>query len=186
MKISITGSTGLFEELENITSYRVDDLLETGRAFEEALTSDVFINYANHSQLELMELFYNEWQEDDTKMIINISSRAAQPNISVGKLYAARKAALNHYSNNAVYNDKLKQCRITTINLGMMESEELPSLKWKEVALFLNWYWKLPYHIEIPELTLQNSENYRRVQDDKEMLKDAMHLVNSWQNSLRK
>ena len=82
-------------------------------------------------------------------------------------MYAAEKAALNHYTNNTVYNsDKL--CRVTTLNLGLMEHKTLPSISYVEVCNTIGWL--LDSNMEIPELTIQNTANYKKVQDDKSNL----------------
>ena len=91
-------------------------------------------------------------------------------------MYASQKAALNHYTNNIVYNsDKL--CRVTTLNLGLLNNEDLPSLTYKEVADAVEFLIDLPRHIEIPEVTLQHSANYLEIQSDKEAIKEAEWLV---------
>ena len=87
-------------------------------------------------------------------------------------MYATQKASLNHLSNNLVYNSN-KHCRITTINLGLLNSEIIPSLTHKEVADAVEFLIDLPKHIEIPEITLQHSANYIDVQTDKEVLKQV-------------
>ena len=61
---------------------------------------DIFINNAPVKQAELLNEAYGEWKNDSSKLIINISSRAAKPNISKGYLYSAEKAALNHLADN--------------------------------------------------------------------------------------
>jgi len=82
-------------------------------------------------------------------------------------MYAAEKAALNHYTNNTVYNsDKL--CRVTTLNLGLMEHKTLPSVSYQEVLDTIDWLIESP--MEIPEITIQHRANYQKVQDDKSNL----------------
>ena len=113
------------------------------------------------------------------KTIINISSRAAKPNISKGYLYAAQKAALNHLSDNLVYNNKDKRCKICTINLGLMESKhDLPSLSYSHVAGEVYRMIANTGDVEYPEITIQHQENYVQVQNDKEWLIEVDHYIN--------
>ena len=136
---------------------------------------DIFINCAHvdFKQAELLNECYHEWKDDTTKLIINISSRAAKPNISKGYLYAAQKAALNHLADNLIYNSDRK-CGIVTLNLGLLEHPEVPSLSYDEVCdalkdIIFNWYTDRPWSSEI---TLQHQENYRENQKYKQELKD--------------
>ena len=139
MKIAITGSSGLAAKISNvlnktnfetggklfsIESVRIEDNLDPEMY-------DVFINLAHVDfvQVDLLYKFYEAWKDDNEKYILNISSRASKSNISKGYIYAAQKAALNHLSDNLVYNSN-KQCRITTLNLGLLE-HALLSLKYK-------------------------------------------------------
>jgi len=136
---------------------------------------DIFINCAHvdFKQTELLNECYHEWKDDTTKLIINISSRAAKPNISKGYLYAAQKAALNHLADNLVYNSD-RRCGIVTLNLGLLEHPEVPSLTYDEVIdaikeIIFYWYTDRPTSTEI---TLQHRENYRENQKLKQELKE--------------
>ena len=136
---------------------------------------DIFINCAHvdFKQTELLNECYHEWKDDSTKLIINISSRAAKPNISKGYLYAAQKAALNHLADNLVYNSD-RRCGIVTLNLGLLEHPEVPSLTYDEVIdaikeIIFYWYTDRPTSTEI---TLQHRENYRENQKLKQELKE--------------
>jgi len=181
-RIAITGSSGLAEAISlmmkstsntcsgaegsnpfTIKSVRIEDQLNPD-------SFDVFINHAHVDflQVKLLYQIYNLWKDDSEKYIINISSRAAQPNVSMGYIYSAQKAALNHLSNNLVFNSD-KRCRITTINLGLLE-HSLPSLTYTEVAKVIKYLLLLPKHIEISDLTLQHSANYKEVQKKKDKL----------------
>lgn len=175
IKIALTGSSGLAAEISNVLS---ETCFETGEKIfsvegvriEDNLDPemyDVFINLAHIDfvQVNLLYKFYESWRDDSEKYILNISSRASKSNISKGYVYAAQKAALNHLSDNLVYNSN-KKCRITTLNLGLLE-HSLPSLKYKEVAQLVKYLLLLPKHIEIPDLTLQNAANYRKLQSEK-------------------
>ncbi len=136
---------------------------------------DVFINCAHvgFKQTELLNDCFAEWKNDSTKLIINISSRAAKSNISKGYLYSAQKAALNHLADNLVYNSD-RRCGIITLNLGLMEHEEVASLSYDQVIdtikeIIFNWYTSRP---TMTEITLQHRENYRENQKHKQELKD--------------
>jgi len=136
---------------------------------------DIFINCAHvdFKQTELLNDCFAEWRNDSTKLIINISSRAAKSNISKGYLYSAQKAALNHLADNLVYNSD-RRCGIVTLNLGLLEHPEVPSLTYDEVVdaikeIIFYWYTDRPTSTEI---TLQHRDNYRENQKHKQELKD--------------
>jgi NAD(P)-dependent dehydrogenase (short-subunit alcohol dehydrogenase family) len=131
----------------------------------------VFINCAHvdFCQIELLEECFENFKSYPEKTIVNISSRAHQPNISKGYMYAAQKAALNHYANNLVYNNGEKQCRMMTINLGLLNHPTLPSLDYNEVSGYILRYLTWDSHFEIPEVTLQHSANYLAVQAQKDL-----------------
>ena len=160
MKIAITGSSRLASKFD-ATSYRTQSIIP----FENY---DIFINHSQvrWHQIELLDSAVQAWKNDPTKLIINISSRAGLPNLSKNKLYAAQNAALDHMSDNFTYNSDAK-CRITTINLGLMESQ-WPSLTFDEVASVIQYIISLPQHIEIPRIHLQHSHPYQDVQAMKE------------------
>lgn len=163
MKIAVTGSTrlaGSLVERFGATPIRVDQVVNYN-------DYDVFINCAHvgFKQCELLETWFKEWKYDPTKIIINISSRAGLPNLSKGYIYGAQKAALDHLSDNLIYNTD-KECRITTLNLGMLE-DELPSVSYEEVGHIIDLIISLPTHLEIPRLFLQHSCNYQLVQQMK-------------------
>lgn len=179
MKAIITGSSGLAKIIGDtivstpyigtvhiVSHVRVDDVISWD-------SNDVFINCAHvgFKQTELLMDAYQAWKHDDSKTIINISSRASQPNISKGYLYAAQKASLNHLSNNLVYNSD-KMCRITTMNLGLLNHSDLPSISHNEVAGWIYKHCTGSKHIDIPEMTFQHAENYQSVQSDKQTIKD--------------
>ena len=136
---------------------------------------DIFINCAHvdFKQTELLNECYHEWKNDSTKLIINISSRAAKPNISKGYLYAAQKAALNHLADNLVYNS-VRRCGIVTLNLGLLEHPEVPSLSYDQVIdtikeVIFYWYTNRPTSTEI---TLQHRDNYVENQKLKQELRE--------------
>lgn len=125
---------------------------------------DIFINNAhvNFEQVYLFDKCIKAWNRDHSKQIINISSRAGLPNLSKGLVYGAQKAALDHMSDNVVYNSD-KICKVTTINLGMLE-DELPSLKYSEVCDLIQFIISLPKHLEIPRIHFQHVYNYQHIQ----------------------
>jgi len=133
---------------------------------------DIFINNAPINQMELLNECFAEWKSDPSKLIINISSRAAKPNISKGYLYAAQKAGLNHLADNLVYNSE-RQCGIVTLSLGLLEHDEVPSLSYDNVCdkieeIIFDWYTGRPW---MSEITLQDRDNYRENQQFKSDLK---------------
>lgn len=191
MKIAITGTTGLAAAIagalqdHTISTPRVEDITMNGIHwwgfnYDNPNHVDVLINHAHRGfrQTEILMHAYEAWKHDKTKYIINISSRAAQPNISKGYMYATQKASLNHLTNNLVYNSN-KQCRITTINLGLLNHDDLPSVTHDEVADVIRWLIRMAEftELEVPEITLQNRANYRDVQSDKEAIKDLECLL---------
>lgn len=171
MKTIITGTSGLASQFIKSLNYldftplRVEEFID----WQEY---DVFINLAHvgFSQVELLDQCSRYWMDQQDKWIINISSRASQPNISKGHMYAAQKAALDHYANNLIYNSD-KKFRMTTLNLGLLEHPTLPSLSHKEVVDFVDSLFLLPWHVETPTIYLQHSENYQSVQRAKNDLK---------------
>ena len=191
MRIAITGSSGLAKNIKDtleatpyqgdtikVTTPRIDDITMNdtdwfGFDYDNPNHVDVLINFAHRDfdQTKVLEIAHRAWKEDKTKYIINFSSRAAQPNISKGHMYAAEKASLNHLSNNLTYNSDRKY-KLTTINLGLLNHDDLPSLQWQDVSgLIYKLITSFP-EIEIPELTIQAHANYRDVQSDKETIKD--------------
>lgn len=157
--IQVTGSTklaGAIVKQLNAVPIRIGDVLDPN--------CDIFINNAHVDflQAELLYSVFKQWKDDPSKLIINISSRAGLPNLSKGYLYGAQKAALDHLSDNLIYNSD-KKCRITTINLGMLE-DELPSVSYSEVCDLIKYVINMPKHLEISRVFLQHSTNYQQVQ----------------------
>lgn len=177
MKVAITGSTGLAGNIKKVieaTPYCGES--HSVHAFRtnshiDFKQYDVFINCANvgFDQIQLLEDCFRFFKDHKKKTIVNISSRAHQPNISKGYMYAAQKAALTHYANNLVYNNAQKQCRIMTIHLGLLNHPTLPSLEYNEVSSFILRHLTWDSHLEIPEVTLQHSYNYTELQKAKEL-----------------
>lgn len=160
MKIAVTGTSklaGVIAEKFNADNVRINQQIDFNQY-------DVFINNAHVGFYQVEEFYrwFTAWKNDETKLIINISSRAGLPNLSKGHVYAAQKAALDHISDNVVYNSD-KKCRICTINFGML-NDPLPSLTYDEVADLLSFIINLPLHLEIPRIHFQHSNNYKEVQ----------------------
>lgn len=160
MRIAVTGSSklaGAIVDRFKADSLRVESVVDKSNY-------DVFINNAHveFKQCDLLQDWFDEWRYDDTKLIINISSRAGLPNLSKGYMYAAQKAALDHLADNLVYNSN-KLCRITTINLGMLE-DPLSSITYTEVCDMIEYVINLPRHLEMPRVFLQHADNYQNVQ----------------------
>jgi len=175
MNILITGSSKLSKYLGDELKYdghrvhhcRFEDDIDWERF-------DVFINCA-HVEWEQSKMLYEAfkaYRNDDSKTIINISSRAVQPNISKGYLYAAQKSSLAHLSNNLTYNSD-KKCKVSTLHLGLLEHEELPSLDYVEVLGFVKMIAFRTDNIDIPEITIQHRANYQEVQKDKTLLMET-------------
>ena len=181
MKAAITGSSGLAKVIRNTlegTSFkgswievitpRIEDIINNDTRWYGFNQVDVLINFAhkNFDQTKILEIAHRAWKDDDSKFIINFSSRASQPNISKGHLYASQKASLNHLSNNLTYNSD-KKYKLTTINLGLLNHDELPSLTWNDVSgLIFRLITNYPT-IEMPEITVQSFANYQEVQSEK-------------------
>ena len=187
MRIAITGSSGLAKTIKDTleatphigNTFRVDpirceDITMNGKncwIFSGYQPADVLINLAHQDQSEILSIAHEAWEGEKTKYIINISSRASQPNISKGYMYASEKAQLNHLANNLQYNSK-KRYKMTTINLGLLNDENLPSVKHQDVAgLIYKLITSYPDY-EIADVTLQAHANYQSVQSDKETLRD--------------
>ena len=93
-------------------------------------------------------------------------------------MYSAQKASLNHLTDSLVYNSN-KQCRISTINLGLLNHDDLPSVTHDEVADIVRWLVRMAEftELEVPEITVQNRANYRDVQSDKDAIRDLEWLL---------
>jgi NAD(P)-dependent dehydrogenase (short-subunit alcohol dehydrogenase family) len=194
MNIAITGTSGLaaaiagaLQSLDNqIFTPRIEDITMNGTLFYGFSKGhrnewDVLINHAHQDfdQTKILDIAFRAWQPYTNKYIINISSRAAQPNISKGYMYSAQKASLNHLATNLAYNSD-KHCRITTINLGLLNHEDLPSMSYDEVADIVKWLVRMAEftELEVPEITVQNRANYQDVQADKQTLKEMEWYTN--------
>jgi hypothetical protein len=185
MKVAITGTSGLAKVIKQtlkgtsidgihfieVVTPRIEDIINDDTKWYGFNQVDVLINFAHKGfdQTKILEITHRAWKDDDSKFIINFSSRASQPNISKGHLYASQKASLNHLSNNLTYNSD-KKYKLTTINLGLLNHNELPSLSWDDVSGLIYYLITSYPSIEIPEMTIQHFANYREVQNNKEVL----------------
>ena len=190
MKVAITGTSGLAKNIKDtleaspyqgdtieVCTPRIDDILMNdpwfGFDYENPNHVDVLINFAHRDfdQSKVLMQAHNAWKNDSTKQIINFSSRASEPNISKGYMYASQKSSLNHLSNNLTYNSD-KKYKLTTLNLGLLNNEDIPSLQWSSVSGLVYYLITSYPDIEIPELTIQSFANYQEVQSDKETFRD--------------
>ena len=190
MKVAITGTSGLAKNIKDtleatpyqgdtieVCTPRIDDILMNdpwfGFDYENPNHVDVLINFAHRDfdQSKVLMQAHNAWKNDSTKQIINFSSRASEPNISKGYMYASQKSSLNHLSNNLTYNSD-KKYKLTTLNLGLLNNEDIPSLQWSSVSGLVYYLITSYPDIEIPELTVQSFANYQEVQSDKETFRD--------------
>ena len=152
MKALITGKTKLAGAI--ISEFHEEQIMDEVIEFESCRVGenipwkhyDIFINNAcvGFSQADLLNDVFHEWRDDPNKLIINISSRAAKPNLSQGYLYSSQKAALNHLADNLVYNSD-RRCGIVTLNLGLIEHDEVPSLTYEQITntiglILVEWY----------------------------------------------
>jgi len=178
-RIAITGhSRGLGSYLSNELSYEHHIVLPLSRIenisslVDEIRHCDIFINNAHSgfSQVELFLGLYRLWRCDSSKLIINIGSRAAEPNISLGFEYSASKAALMHAVKSAVFLDEGKLCRVSLLNLGLLNSD-LPSLSYDSVLLVINHIISLDSVVEMPIIYLNNAASYPYVQAQKKIRK---------------
>ena len=188
MRVAITGSTGLaktiIDTLEatpyngkqiDVMSERMENITVNGNTWWGWEQYDVLINFAydDFEQTKILELAHNAWKDDNSKYIINFSSRAAQPNISKGYLYSAAKASLNHLANNYQYNSD-KKYKMTTLNLGLLNSP-LPSVSRTEIAGLVHKLITSFPELEIADMTLQAHHNYGDVQDLKSFQRGELH-----------
>lgn len=196
IKVAITGSSGLAKSIADtleatphegqtikVSDIRVEDIIQNDTRCwiydkENPNHVDVLINFAHKDfdQTNILEITHRAWKDDSSKFIINFSSRASEPNISKGYLYASQKSSLNHLSNNLTYNSS-KQYKLTTLNLGLLDDEDLPSLSHQDVCTMIYYLITSFRHIEIPEITIQKHANYRDVQDIKSAIRDAKEFL---------
>ena len=85
-------------------------------------------------------------------------------------MYASQKAALNHYTNNIVYNSD-KVCKVSTVNLGLMRHKTLPSISYQDVADTIESI--INSDLDIPDITVQHPANYKQIQNAKRLNKSS-------------
>lgn len=199
MRIAITGSSGLAKTIKDVfeatphagktfevVPIRCEDIISNRThcwIFNGHKPCDVLLNFAHQDQADILSIAHEAWLNEGSKMIINFSSRAGHPNISKGYKYASEKAQLNHLANNLTYNSK-KKYKMTTINLGLINHEDLPSLKWNDIAHLVYKLVTVYPSIEFPEITMQHRANYSEVQSDKQDLKDLEKIIKYPQNGM--
>lgn len=187
MRVAITGSSGLAKVIKDtleatpfrgetieVTPIRCEDITmnkENCWIYNGHSPCDVLINLAHQDQAKILGITHRAWEQEKSKYIINISSRAAQPNISKGYEYAADKAQLNHLANNLQFNS-VKRYKMTTINLGLLNDQDLPSVKHQDVAGLIHKLITSYPDYEVADITLQAHANYRDIQSDKEAIRD--------------
>ena len=187
MRVAITGSSGLAKTIKDtleatpfrgqtieVTPIRCEDITmnkENCWIYNGHSPCEVLINLAHQDQAKILGITHRAWEQEKRKYIINISSRAAQPNISKGYEYAADKAQLNHLANNLQFNSA-KRYKMTTINLGLLNDQDLPSVKHQDVAGLIHKLITSYPDYEVADITLQAHANYRGVQSDKEAIRD--------------
>lgn len=177
MKIAITGHSkglgrALFDKFPNALGLSTAqcDINNVSLLVDLVKDSDVFINnaYSGFKQTEILNELFELWKYE-SKTIVNIVSRSKYPNISKGYLYSASKASLSHLSNSLRFISD-KKCRIIDINPGLLQSD-LPSLSYKETADIVEYAIRLPFHIEIGELSVWNTTPYLAVSNLKDLRK---------------
>ena len=87
--------------------------------------ADVFINNAwdNYYQVDLLNAVFDIWRNDESKMIVNISSMAKYPGLSDNtSSYTASKAALSHQALKLMFKTNRK-CKIININPGFVKTD---------------------------------------------------------------
>lgn len=187
MRVAITGTSGLAKTIKDtleatpfkgqtieVTPIRCEDITMNDTRcwiYRGYRPVDVLISLAHQDQAKILDITHRAWENEKTKYIINVSSRAAQPNISKGYVYASEKAQLNHMANNLQYNSE-KRYKMTNLNLGLLNHEDLPSVKHQDVAGLIHKLITSYPDYEIADITLQAHANYQNVQSDKETLKD--------------
>jgi len=167
----LSESLCIHHKVINVCS-RIDEDLE--QLLNEVHAADVFINNAHseYAQVDLFLKLFELWKLDDKKLIINIGSRSAEPNISKGYAYSAAKSALMHAVKSVVFTSPDKRCRVTLLNLGLLNSD-LPSLDYATVKEVIDFVLACKTDVEIPILYLQNSEPYAAVQSAKAFRKSV-------------
>jgi hypothetical protein len=132
VKVAITGhNTGLGKSLYNLFDNAIGfdlsngfDISEPAPIIEQAKDCDVFINNAYHKfcQVELFELIFKEWQNQN-KIIVNISSLGADAtitNLEPFGFYPIHKKALDDATTRLQYISN--KCKIILIKPGWIDT----------------------------------------------------------------
>ena len=127
------------------------------------LRCDVFINnaYQGLEQVHLLNKVFQEWKDDETKTIINMSSLSKYPGLSGNQSgYSAHKAALSHQAFILMFKTDRK-CRMINVNPGYVKTDMTKHaydtnnmLTPQECADAVIWALRQPQHVEIGELSL--------------------------------
>jgi NAD(P)-dependent dehydrogenase (short-subunit alcohol dehydrogenase family) len=177
MKVAITGykkglGKALYERFRKKVGISKEDwnTCDLSTLIPYLKDCDVFINNAPSGfiQTEVLYRVFEEWKNEQ-KTIVNIISRSKYPNISKGFLYSSSKASLSHLSNSLRFISD-KKCRIIDINLGLLNSE-LPSLSFSEAANLIEYVIRLPFHIEVGEISAWNTVPYSVISKEKDKRK---------------
>ena len=186
MKIAITGhSKGIGKACYDLLSKDHDvigfsrtngfNIKDPKKIISASIGCDVFINNAyrmnTDDQLNLFNLFFEQWKDNPYKIIINIGSKSKYypynpnmpeltTNFRSSKGYNDTKSELA----NEIYNKQLftdKKCRITNINPGYTKTElvarlvnEVNMLSPEDVANTVKWIIEQPKHVEIGDVGL--------------------------------
>ncbi|QDC51250.1 hypothetical protein FIT74_04340 [Candidatus Methylopumilus universalis] len=171
-KISITGGSGLIGS-EIVRHLSLDHQLvlvnerlpHVDEIINEIHDCDVFINNAMHKwgQVDLLMKLYDLWRTED-KLIVNIGSRAAAPNISIGYEYSTVKSSINHFSDLVRFKDDAKKCRVSTINPGLVGKIDGVSLTPSYIGEIVAWLVNQPKYVEISRIDVSHVAPYEQVQ----------------------
>jgi len=184
MKIAITGhSKGIGKACYDVLSNDHDvigfsrsngfNIKEPKKIISASIGCDVFINNAyrmnTDDQLNLFNLFFEQWKDNPYKIIINIGSKSKYypynpnmphltTNFRSSKGYNDAKTKLA----NEIYDKQLftaKKCRITNINPGYTHTDLIARLVNKvnmlspeDVANTVKWIIEQPKHVEIGDI----------------------------------
>lgn len=173
MKIAITGhSKGIgkgiadyYSEHEVIgfsrsNGYDISKLADIQRIVTESADADVFVNNAYHTfyQCTVLDGIFELWQNDPTKTIVNIVSRAKY---GLGKAEFYKKTKQELFANAKKKMFSAKKCRIININPGYVETDMVEHVRGKvkmltthQLAELIAWTLSQPQNIEIGELSV--------------------------------
>lgn len=171
MKISITGHTrGIGKAIAELypdvlgfsrsNGYDISDPASVQKIITESAHCDVFVNnaYHNFTQCDLLEGMFKLWQNDPSKTIVNIISRARY-GLGQAKFYGQTKIKLYDKAKNMMFTPK--KCRIININPGYVKTDmvaHVPNtvkmLSPEQLASMIKWCLDQPQGIEVGELSV--------------------------------